>query len=89
MTSGHRSAHVKVVVLGVVLAAAALAYGWTRHAGRPVPEALSVSRAGAPDTQWEVDTVALAGADRPGSPLEADRAGSRVPDGAGVPGDRS
>ena len=89
MTSGHRSAHVKAVVLGAVLAAAALAYGWTRRAARPVPEPLSVSRAGAPDAQWEVDTVTYAGAARPDHPLEADRAGSRVPWGETGPGDGS
>lgn len=43
--SGHRSAHVKVVVLGALLAAGALAYGWAVRAGRPVPEPFSVPAA--------------------------------------------
>ena len=85
VTSGHRSAHVKAVVLGTILAAAALAYGWTRHAARPVPEPLSVSRAGAPDAEREVDAVKHAGAARP----DADQAGSRVPGGARGPGSTS
>lgn len=48
VTRGHRSAHVKAVVLGTILAAAVLAYGWTRQAGRPVPAPLSVPGAAAP-----------------------------------------
>ena len=65
MTSGHRSAHVKVVVLSTVLAAAALAYGWTRHSGRPVPEPLSGGRAGAAHAHGEVEMATPAGAARP------------------------
>lgn len=86
MTSGHRSAHVKVVVVGMVLAAAALVYGWTRQAARPVPEPLSVSRAGAPDAGRKVGAATHAGAGRPDRPLEPGRAASRVPGGAGAPG---
>lgn len=48
VTGGHRSAHVKVVVLGMILAAAVVVYGWTRQAGRPVPAPLSVPGAVAP-----------------------------------------
>lgn len=42
MTGSHRSAHLKAVVVSAVLAAAALAHGWTARTARPRPEPLSV-----------------------------------------------
>ena len=71
MRSGHRSAHVKAVVLSTVLAAGALAYGWASRAGRPVPEPLFVAGPGAVDTVSEVEMVTHAGVARGEPPRTA------------------
>lgn len=41
MTSGHRSAHVWVVLVSAILAACVLAFGWIARSRRPVPEPLA------------------------------------------------
>lgn len=40
MRSGHRSAHLWVVIVSAILAVCALAFGWMIRSQRPVPEPL-------------------------------------------------
>ena len=41
MRSGHRSAHLWVVLVSAILAACVLLYGWVTFSGRPEPEPLA------------------------------------------------
>ena len=41
MRSGHRSAHLWVVIVSAILAAGVLLFGWIAHSQRPVPEPLT------------------------------------------------
>ncbi|MXW16899.1 MAG: hypothetical protein F4Z83_04985 [Gemmatimonadetes bacterium] len=43
MRSGHRSAHLWVVIVSAILAACALTLGWMMHSQRPVPEPLAAA----------------------------------------------
>ena len=43
MRSGHRSAHLWVVIVSAILAASVLIFGWIARAQRPVPEPLAAA----------------------------------------------
>ena len=43
MRSGHRSAHVRVVIVSAILAACVLIFGWIARSRRPVPEPLATA----------------------------------------------
>lgn len=43
--SGHRSAHLWVVLASAILAACVLVYGWVTFSGRPQPEPLAAAAA--------------------------------------------
>ena len=45
MRSGHRSAHLWVVLVSAILAACVLLYGWMARAERPEPEPLAAAGA--------------------------------------------
>ncbi len=50
MRSGHRSAHLWVVLASAILAACVLLYGWLAFSGRPEPEPLAAAGAEAAET---------------------------------------
>lgn len=45
MRSGHRSAHLWLVLLSAILAACVLVYGWVTFSGRPQPEPMTAAGA--------------------------------------------
>ena len=52
MRSGHRSAHLWVVLVCAILAACVLLYGWMARAGRPEPEPLATAGAASAEAGW-------------------------------------
>ena len=77
MRSGHRSAHLWVVLASAILAACVLLYGWLAFSGRPEPEPLAPAGA-------EPEPLAAAG------PETAEAGWAREPVGfpEAIPGDR-
>lgn len=57
MRSGHRSAHLWVVLVSAILAACVLLYGWVTFSGRPEPEPLAAVGAEAGETGWTREPV--------------------------------
>ena len=45
MRSGHRSAHLWVVLVSAILAVCVLLYGWATRSARPEPEPLAAAGA--------------------------------------------
>ncbi|MDE2652724.1 MAG: hypothetical protein OXI71_02820 [Gemmatimonadota bacterium] len=52
MRSGHRSAHMWLVLLSAILVACVLLYGWVTFSGRPEPEPLAAACSEAAEPEW-------------------------------------
>ena len=76
MRSGHRSAHVIVVLAATVGGGGAFVFAWTERAARVVPEAVSIAGPAAAQSAWEVALETHAGTAR--LALEQDGSGSPV-----------
>ena len=61
MTFGHRTAHLKAVFAGAVLAGGVLFLGWTARAARPVPQPLSAVAPSEEEPAWELTVETHAG----------------------------
>lgn len=76
MSSGHRSAHVIVVLAAAVVGGGALAFAWAERSARAVPEAASIVGPAAAESVWEVALETPAGTAR--LSLEVGAAGPSV-----------